>query len=105
MRACPLSQQAPPNALFTTAQGCLTGAMLFSGALIDRYGAPRLASGVHLSWFHLANLFPARKQTVSSCVIAAFVLSGVIFHVYLFIVEAVRRRLGYRLQQLYGTRR
>jgi MFS family permease len=152
--SCP-EQQTALNALFTIAQGCLTGAMLFNGVLVDKHG-PRVASvlgtclvvcgavmfglsdgpdqaggmdmsvislcimavggsGVHLSWFHLSNLFPSRRcvaapnaharlhallqvlesshprlprhrQTISSIVIAAFVLSGVVFPIWQLLV-------------------
>ena len=37
-------------------------------------------SGVHLSWFHLSNLFPEKRQTISSVIIAGFVGSGVSTH-------------------------
>ena len=39
-------------------------------------------AAVHLSWFHISNLFPSRKQTISSIVIAAFVGSGVVFQLW-----------------------
>ena len=46
-------------------------------------------SGVHLSWFHVSNLFPARRQTVSSIIIAGFVGSGAVFPVYQLLADAL----------------
>ena len=115
------AQQQALNTLFTVAQGCLTGAMVINGAVLDRLG-PRLVSiygtvlvvaallvfgfvveltagavdvalpalsvlglggsAVHLSWFHVSNLFPKRKQTAASIVVAGFVGSGMVFPIW-----------------------
>jgi MFS family permease len=39
-------------------------------------------AAVHMSWFHISNLFPARRKTVSSLVVGALVGSGLVFVVY-----------------------
>ena len=124
---CPAQTQALSD-LFNVAQACLTGAMVFNGTLIDRFG-PRLAScmgstlvalasilfallplptpgdgvdtamvclclmavggsGVHLSWFHTANLFPEKRQTISSIIIAGFVGSGAVFPLWQLLDDA-----------------
>ena len=46
-------------------------------------------SGVHLSWFHLSNLFPKNRQTVSSIIIAGFVGSGAVFPLYQLLTDAL----------------
>ena len=51
-------------------------------------------SGVHLSWFHVSNLFPARRQTVSSIIIAGFVGSGAVFPVYQLLADAFPGNFG-----------
>lgn len=45
-------------------------------------------SGVHLSWFHVSNLYPESRQTISSIIIAGFVGSGAVFPVYQLLSDA-----------------
>jgi len=37
---------------------------------------------VHLSWFHVSNLFPSRRKTITSMVVGVFTMSGLVFVVY-----------------------
>jgi MFS family permease len=124
---CPAQTQALAD-LFNVVQASLTGAMVFNGTIIDRWG-PRLASSIgstlvalgailfavlplpqpgdavdmayvcliimavggsaiHLSWFHLANLFPEKRQTTSSVIIAGFVGSGAVFPLWQLLDDA-----------------
>merc|ERR1711908_19963 len=45
------------------------------GFVVMSLGGP----AVHLSWFHVASLFPERKSTISTVVVACFVSSGLMF--------------------------
>jgi MFS family permease len=51
-------------------------------------------SGVHLSWFHVSNLYPERRQTISSIIIAGFVGSGAVFPVYQLLSDATPDNFG-----------
>eukprot|EP01043_Picozoa_sp_COSAG02_P032805 COSAG02_NODE_2208_length_9500_cov_13.043400_4_plen_496_part_00 len=51
-------------------------------------------SGVHLSWFHVSNLYPERRQTISSIIIAGFVGSGAVFPVYQLLSDAASGHFG-----------
>ena len=45
-------------------------------------------SAVHLSWFHMSNLFPTRVQTVASIIVSGFVLAGIVFPLFQLLTDA-----------------
>jgi len=72
--------------LLAVASGCAIVAvsesdslnLFLPGFICLSLGAP----AIHLSWFHISNLYPEKKASVSSFVVACFVASGLCFFIF-----------------------